>query len=141
MILAAAVLVIGFAQERIPNKQIQHVARFLLKKGVHEIRVSGTWARGRQKLRLPLASPTSERRPEVIRQVLLALTRSTRDKENEDAGYEIEEPQPWAGSFYFVWREKGVNKMLPFWIYVDPDSVGKEVNDLYVKYFVGPPPE
>jgi hypothetical protein len=139
MILAAAVLAIGFAEERIPNKQIQHVARFILKKRVHEIRVSGIWARGRQKLKLPLASPTSERRPEVIRQILVALTRSTRQVGEE--GYEIEEPRRWAGTFYFVWREKGVNKMMPFWIDVDPLSVGKEVNDLYEKYFLGPPPE
>ncbi len=141
MILAAAVLAIGLAEERIPNKQIQHIARFLLKKRVHEIRVSGIWARGRQKLKLPLASPTSERRPEVIRKILVALTRSTRHKENEDGGYEIEEPQPWAGTFYFVWKEQGVNKMLPFWIYVDPDSVGKEVTELYRKNFLGPEPE
>ncbi len=139
MAIIAAVSVMSV--ERIPNKQIQHVARFLLKKRVHEIRVSGIWARGRQKLKLPLASPTSERRPEVIRKILVALTSSTRHKENEDGGYEIEEPQPWAGTFYFVWKEKGVNKMLPFWIYVDPDSVGKEVTELYRKNFLGSEPE
>jgi len=137
MAIIAAVCVMSV--ERIPNKQIQHVARFLLKKRVHEIRVSGIWARGRQKLKLPLASPTCERRPEVIRRILVALTRSTRQVGEE--GYEIEEPRRWAGTFYFVWREKGVNKMMPFWIYVDPLSVGKEVNDLYEKYFLGPPPE
>ncbi len=139
MILAAAVLAIGLAEQRIPNKQIQQVARFLLKKKVHEIRVSGIWTDARKNIKHPLASSTLERRPEVIQQLLLALTRSTRDKGYE--GYELEEPQRWAGTFHFVWREKGVNKMMPFWIEVGPVTVGKEVSDLYEKYFLGPPRE
>jgi hypothetical protein len=139
MILAAAVLAIGLAEERIPNKQIQHVARFLLKKRVHEIRVSGIWTDARKNIKHPLASSTSERRPEVIQKLLLALTRSTRELGNE--GPELWEEMKWSGTFYFVWKDGAQNRMLPFNIDTGEETVGKEVAHLLETYFVGPPVE
>jgi len=139
MILAAAVLAIGLAEERIPNKQIQNVGRFLLKKRVHEIRVSGVWTDARKKLKHPLASSTSERRPEVIQKLLLALTRSTRELGNQ--GPELWEEMKWSGTFYFVWKDGAQNRMLPFNIDTGEETVGKEVAKILEKYFIGPPVE